>query len=47
LGKEVKYIAGLNGKEITIQREEMKSGMYFYYLMDKTELIGKGKIIVE
>ena len=30
LGKEIKRMENLNGTEITIQRDKMKSGMYFY-----------------
>jgi hypothetical protein len=47
LGKEVKHLQNLRGKEITIQRENMKAGMYFYSLTDKTGILGKGKLIVE
>ena len=47
IGKEIKRITNINGKEIIIQRDGMKSGMYFYSFMDKSGLIGNGKIIVE
>jgi len=47
LGKEIKRMENLNGKEIIIQREGMLSGMYFYSLIDKTGLLGNGKMIVE
>jgi len=47
LGKEVKRIEGLSGKEIIIQKNGMKSGMYFYLLRDKQGVIGNGKMVVE
>jgi len=47
LGKEVKTLQNLNGTEIIINREGMKSGMYFYNLIDSKGLIGRGKMIVE
>jgi len=47
IGKEVKRMEGLSGKEIIIQRESMKSGMYFYLLMDKQGVVGNGKMVVE
>jgi len=47
LGKEIKTLQNLNGTEIIINREGMKSGMYFYDLIDSKGLIGRGKMIVE
>lgn len=47
LGKEVKRIENINGTEIIISREGLKSGMYFFMLNDKKGFIGNGKIIVE
>jgi len=47
LGKEVKTLQNLNGTEIKINREEMKSGMYFFRLEDKEGFVGNGKMIVE
>jgi uncharacterized repeat protein (TIGR01451 family) len=47
LGKIVKYMEGLNGKEIIIQRENLKGGIYFFLLMDRSGIVGNGKIIVE
>jgi len=47
LGKEIKTLQNLNGTEIIINREGLKSGMYFYDLIDSKGLIGRGKMIVE
>ena len=47
LGKEIKRMQNLSGKEITLQRDGMKSGMYFYSLTDRAGVIGQGKMVVE
>jgi hypothetical protein len=47
LGKEIKRMENLNGTEITIQRDKMKSGMYFYSLSDKAGVIGNGKMVIQ
>jgi len=47
LGKDVKRMDGLGGKEIIIQRDGMKSGMCFYTLMDKQGVVGNGKMVVD
>jgi uncharacterized protein (TIGR02145 family) len=47
LGNEVKHLQNLNGSEIKIIRESLKSGMYFFNLIDSKGLVGKGKLIVE
>jgi len=46
-GKEIKRMTNLSGKEIIIQRENMKAGMYFFRIEDKNGVIGKGKFVVE
>ena len=47
LGKEIKRMTNLTGKEIIIQRENMKAGMYFFRIEDKIGVVGIGKMIVE
>jgi hypothetical protein len=47
LGKEIKRMTDLSGKEIIIQKDAMKTGIYFYSLSDKDGLVGKGKLEVE
>jgi len=47
LGKEIKRMENLNGKEIIIQREGIPDGMSFYSLFDKSGLLGNGKLVVE
>lgn len=47
LGKEVKSFQNLNGTEIIITSDGMKSGMYFFTLLDEKGFIGNGKMIIE
>ena len=47
LGKEVKRLVNLNGKEIIIQKENLKTGMYFFRIEDKNGIVGNGKMVVE
>ena len=47
LGKEVKQIKNLNGKEIIIQKENLKTGMYFFRIEDKNGIVGNGKMVIE
>jgi len=47
LGKEVNCMKNLNGKEIIIQRGNMKPGMYFFRLEDRNSLKGHGKLLVQ
>jgi uncharacterized repeat protein (TIGR01451 family) len=47
LGKEIKQMENLSGKEIIIRRDNMKAGMYFFRIEDKRGFIGKGKMVVE
>ena len=47
LGKEIKRMTNLGGREIIIQRESMKTGMYFFRIEDKSGVMGNGKMVVE
>ncbi len=47
LGKEVKNYHNLNGTEIIIYSNGMKSGMYFFTLNDAKGFVGNGKLIIE
>ena len=48
LGQEVRSIPVGTNKQITIQRNQLPSGMYFYKLIeDNKEVLGIGKMIVE
>jgi len=47
LGKEVMRMENLNGKGITIFRNGMSKGMYFFMVVDGNINVGKGKMIVE
>jgi len=46
-GKEVKRLENLNGKEITISRNGLSKGMYFFRVVEGNTIVGKGKMIVE
>ena len=48
LGEEVKTIPIINQKEITINRDNLADGMYFYKIIGKNkEAIATGKMVVE
>ncbi|NVO03232.1 MAG: T9SS type A sorting domain-containing protein [Bacteroidetes bacterium] len=47
LGKEVRQITNLSGKEIKIKKENLKSGIYFLKIEDKNGFVGNGKMVVE
>jgi hypothetical protein len=47
LGKEVKQIKNLNGKEIIIQKENLKTGIYFFRIEDENGFVGNGKMVVK
>ena len=47
LGKEIKHTENLSGKEIIIQKENMKTGMYFFTIEDRSGFVGNGKFMVE
>ncbi len=44
-GKEVKNI-NFSGKQITVERENLESGMYFYQIISEEKIISQGKIII-
>jgi trimeric autotransporter adhesin len=46
-GNEVKRLQNINGRELQLTREGLRSGMYFYNLIDEKGVVGKGKMIVE
>jgi ligand-binding sensor domain-containing protein len=47
LGNEVNRLQNLKGSEIQITRKDLKSGMYFFRLMDKNGFVGNGKLLIE
>ena len=47
IGKEIKQIKNLNGKDFIIQKENLKTGMYFFSVEDKNGFVGNGKFAVE
>jgi len=47
LGKEVKRMENLKGKEITLSRNGISKGMYFFRVVEGNINVGKGKMVVE
>jgi hypothetical protein len=47
IGKEVKRIENLQGKEISISGEGLVNGMYFFKVIDGNTNVGQGKMVVE
>jgi hypothetical protein len=47
LGNKVKQLQNLSGKTITIERENLPSGIYFYQLTEDNKLVVKGKLLAE
>jgi sugar lactone lactonase YvrE len=46
-GKEVKTKNTISGQQITIERGNLTSGIYFYSLLQNNQLINKGKLIIQ
>jgi len=46
LGNKVKIITDTNKDEIIINRGNLPAGMYFYKLLTKKEIVGRGKIAI-
>jgi hypothetical protein len=47
LGKEMAGMENISGKKITINRVNLKNGIYFYIIKNENEVISTGKLIVE
>jgi type IX secretion system substrate protein len=48
LGQELKTIPILNQKEITINRDNLADGMYFYKIIDQNkETVAVGKMVIQ
>ncbi len=46
-GRMVARLDGLTGEEITFDRGELSSGMYFFQLLAGEKIVGRGKLMVE
>jgi len=46
-GKQLRFIAGITGGEVKIERKGLNSGMYFYMLYAATGKTANGKMIVQ
>jgi len=48
VGQEIKSVSIGNNKQITLNRDNLPSGMYFYRLIqNKTEVLSNGKFVIE
>jgi hypothetical protein len=47
LGQDVKTINSINSNDVTIEKGDMQSGIYFYHLLNNGSVITTGKFIVE
>ena len=47
LGREIRTVENINGKEIKINKQSLTSGMYFYRVSSDNKIVGSGKIIIE
>jgi hypothetical protein len=47
IGKEVKAISDIQSHELTIGRDGLKNGMYFYKFINNGQEIGAGKLIIK
>ena len=47
LGKTVQSIKGISGKQFTVSRNGLQSGIYFYRITTSGKNIGTGKLIIE
>ncbi|WP_026776092.1 T9SS type A sorting domain-containing protein [Polaribacter sp. Hel_I_88] len=46
-GKEVKKVKRINSKEITVKRDSLKSGIYFYKLSEDKKVLAEGKLSIK
>jgi hypothetical protein len=46
-GKEVRSMTGINTSEITVDRQNISAGIYFYRILENGKLITSGKLIAE
>ncbi|HYV92227.1 MAG TPA: serine hydrolase [Chitinophagales bacterium] len=47
LGKEIKHISNISAKNISIGRDGMSDGIYFFTVKEEGKIIGNGKMVVE
>jgi len=46
LGNKVRHINNINTSQIIIKRDNLSSGVYFYQLSMKNDILGRGKLII-
>ncbi|MCY7409447.1 MAG: serine hydrolase [Chitinophagales bacterium] len=47
LGREIKHLRNITSKTITINRDNMSDGIYFFTIIENGKIISKGKMVVE
>ena len=47
MGREIKKIKNMSGKEIIVKRDDMTNGIYFYKITQYNIVITTGKLIFE
>ncbi|MCW3084880.1 MAG: hypothetical protein JWP12_2246 [Bacteroidetes bacterium] len=47
LGKTVQSVKGISGKQFTVSRNDLQSGIYFYKIYSSGKNIGVGKLIIK
>jgi hypothetical protein len=47
MGQLQKRITGIKAESITIEKQNLGSGFFFFKIESKDELVGQGKFIVE
>ena len=46
IGMRIKEIKNISGQTLTLQRDNLTSGVYFIQLMEDDKVIGKGKLVI-
>jgi hypothetical protein len=47
LGEEVQAVHAINGTELSVSRENLAKGIYFYSLIQDQNLLSRGKLVIE
>jgi hypothetical protein len=47
LGQIVKQISNISGHQVTLQRDNLTSGLYFIQLTERNQIIGSGKLMIK
>jgi hypothetical protein len=47
LGEEVQHLTELNGNQLTVNRNNLSSGIYYYSLTQGSDLLSRGKMVIQ